>query len=461
MRKWLIWTTGILAVVLISLAAAAWYLSNKLEPYVRERTVAFLAKRFNGEVALERFDASMPLSDPLKILLTKGRGATIRVKASGILLRQAGAREGYPLLRIKTLAFRLDAAKLFESPAEIDEVRVEGMELALPPKEERKFKPESAEPRQTAKAPDVRIGAIVADGTKLVILPKDPMKAPLQFDLYQLRLEYAGKGAPMKYVTRLRNAKPPGVVDATGTFGPFDTQQPGESPLTGDYTFRNADLSVFKGIAGILESTGSFKGKLNEITVEGTTKTPDFRLPAANNPMPLTTKYHAVVDGTNGNTLLQPVAATLGSSGIVCRGGVVRYPGEDGKTVDLDCTVKDGKLEEFLKLAVKGPHPPMTGRADFNIKIVVPPGKVPYAQKLQLSGPFKLREGLFTNPSIQQKLDDMSRRAQGRPSDLSIKAATSDFDGVMTLRHQMLTIENVRPRVYPGRDLLHGRSPES
>jgi hypothetical protein len=105
--------------------------------------------------------------------------------------------------------------------------------------------------------------------------------------------------------------------------------------------------------------------------------------------------------------------------------------------------VKNGKLEEFLKLAVKGPRPPMTGRADFDIKIVVPPEKVPYSQKLQLSGPFKLREGLFTNPSIQEKLDDMSRRAQGKPSDLSIKAATSDFDGVMTLRHQLLTIESL------------------
>lgn len=443
MRKWLIWGGGALIVILAALIGSAWHLAGKLEPYVRERTVDYISGRFDGNVEIEKFDVSMPIRDPLKVLLNKGRGARMRVKASGILLRQRTAREGYPLLRIRQLSFQFDASRLFDDPAVLEEIRLDGMELAFPPKGEREFAAAEEAPQPARKYPDVRINAIIADGTKLVILPKDPAKAPLEFDLYKLRLEFAGKGAPMRYVTVLKNAKPPGVVDAVGTFGPFDAKHPGDSPLTGDYTFKNADLSVFKGIAGILESTGSFKGRLNEITVDGTTKTPDFRLPAANNRMPLTTRYHAIVDGTNGNTLLQPVDATLGTSRIVCRGGVVRYPGEDGKTVDLDCVVKDGKLEEFLRLAVKGPRPPMTGRADFDIKIVVPPGKVPYAEKLQLSGPFKLREGLFTNPSIQEKLDDMSRRAQGKPSDMSIKAATSDFEGMMTLRQQLLTIESL------------------
>lgn len=438
-KRWLIWTTAFAGLILAVLAGAGWYLSEQLEPFVRERTVAFLSQRFDGDVELEKFDLSMPVRDPLKVLLNKGRGARIKVKASGILLRQRGAREGYPLLRLKALTFDLDASRLFESPAVIDVVRIEGMELALPPKGERKFAAQSA----GKKAPNVFIGRIIADGTKLAILPKDPAKAPLQFDLYKLTLESAGHGVAMKYVTTMRNAKPPGVIDCHGMFGPYQSQEPGETPLTGEYVFRKADLSVFKGIAGLLDSAGRFAGKLNEITVDGETTVPDFRLRAANNPMKLTAAYHAIVDGGNGNTLLQPVNARLGNSAMVCKGGVVRYPGEDGKTVDLDCTVRDGRLDEFLRLAVKGDRPPMTGLVDFDVKIVVPPEKVPYAEKLQLAGPFKLREGLFTNPKIQEQLDDMSRRAQGKPSDMSITGATSHFEGRMTLKRQLLTISDL------------------
>lgn len=443
MRKFLIWSAAIVLVIIGGLAVAAWHLSGKIEPYVRGRTVEYLSRRFDGEVSIQKFDASMPIRDPLKVLLTKGRGANIRIKASGILLRQRGAREGFPLLKIRGLSFQVDAYRMFETPVLIDEVRIEGMELSLPPKGERRFATPDAPPASPETPIEVRFEEIIADGAKLTILPKDPSKAPLQFNLDKLMLEDAGAGQPMKYTTKLRNAKPPGIVDAAGTFGPFDSEHPGESPLTGDYVFRDADLSVFKGIAGKLHSSGSFRGRLNEIIVDGKTRVPDFRLPAANNPMLLTTSFHAVVDGTNGNTRLEPVQALLGKSPIGCRGGVVRYPGENGKTVDLDCSTSNGNLEDLLRLAVKGPRPPMTGRIDFKVKIVVPPGKVPYAEKLQLSGPFKLREGSFTNPSVQEKLDDMSRRAQGRPNDMSISAATSDFEGRMELRHGVLTLEDL------------------
>jgi hypothetical protein len=446
-RKWLIRIASAVGLVLAALAGTAWYLSEKIEPYVRERTVAFLEERFDGEVTLGKFDVSMPIREPLKVLLSKGRGAMLRVRASEILLRQRGAREGHPLLTIGALTFELDLSKMFESPAVLDEVRIEGMKLALPPKGERRFARKAEQPSPNApgasRPPNVLIDTIIADGTKLVILPKDTAKAPLEFDLYKLTLKTAGAGVAMKYTTTMRNAKPPGVIDCHGTFGPFETQEPGESPLTGDYVFKRADLAVFKGIAGLLDSTGRFSGKLNEIVVDGETTVPDFRLPAANNPMPLKTRFHAVVDGTNGNTRLDPVDAVLGTSPIRCQGGVVRLPGENGKTVDLDCTVRNGRLDQFLRLAVKGPGAPMKGFIDLDIKIVVPPEKVPYSQKLQLSGPFKLREAIFTNPRIQEQLDDMSRRAQGKPSDMSITGATSSFEGSMKLQRQLLTIPNL------------------
>lgn len=450
-RNWLIFVAATFGVIVLGLAGAGWYLSERLEPFVRAQTIAYLEQRFDGEVSLAKFDVSMPVRDPLKVLLERGRGAHLRVKASGIGLKQKGAREGHPLLRIAGLTFQIDLSKVLDDPAIIDEVHVEGLRLALPPKGERQFarpaeSPAGAVPGSDAtreRGKQVRVGRIIADGAKLTILPKDLAKAPLEFDLYELTLESAGSGVAMRYTTKMKNAKPPGVIDCRGTFGPFNPVEPGESPLTGDYVFRGADLAVFKGIAGKLDSTGKFSGKLNEILVDGETVVPDFRLPAVNQAVKLSTRFHAIVDGTNGNTRLQPVTALLGRSAIRCQGEVARYPGDNGKTVDLSCAVKDGVLDEMLRLAVKGERPPMTGKADFNLKILVPPEKAPYAEKLRLSGPFKLKDAMFTNPKVQAQLDDMSRRAQGKPKDLSITGMTSYFEGRMRLERQLLTLNDL------------------
>ena len=69
----------------------------------------------------------------------------------------------------------------------------------------------------------------------------------------------------MKYDATLTNAKPPGEIQSNGTFGPWNAAEPGDTPLTGEYRFEKADLSVFAGIAGILRSTGRFTGSLSSI----------------------------------------------------------------------------------------------------------------------------------------------------------------------------------------------------
>ena len=73
----------------------------------------------------------------------------------------------------------------------------------------------------------------------------------------------------MKYDAALTNAKPPGEILSKGTFGPWAAEEPGDTPVSGEYDFRDADLSVFKGIAGTLASTGDFDGSLSSLSVHG------------------------------------------------------------------------------------------------------------------------------------------------------------------------------------------------
>jgi hypothetical protein len=132
--------------------------------------------------------------------------------------------------------------------------------------------------------------------------------------------------------------------------------------------------------------------------------------------MPLHTKFHAVVDGTKGDTYLQPVEARLGESDFTCEGGVINVKGK-GHIIDLDVTVPNGRIQDFLELGVKTTPVVMTGRLTMKTKLHIPPGKESVTRKIGLKGGFTLRQIHFTNPEVEDKVDMLSLRAQGDPKE--------------------------------------------
>jgi hypothetical protein len=68
------------------------------------------------------------------------------------------------------------------------------------------------------------------------------------------------------------------------------------------------------------------------MVVDGETDTPDFRLTHFGTALALHTKFHARVDGTNGDTWLEPVEATLGNSHFWAQGQIVHVaPAVNGR----------------------------------------------------------------------------------------------------------------------------------
>ena len=145
--------------------------------------------------------------------------------------------------------------------------------------------------------------------------------------------------------------------------------------------------------------------------------------------MPLHTTFHAVVDGLSGDTYLTPVNAHLGRSDITCSGAVINIRGK-GHIINLDVQVPNGRIEDFLELTVKSRRPMMTGRLTMHSKLNIPPGKESVAKKIELKSAFTLREIHFTNPKTEDKLDEMSLRAQGRPKEA--EPGAPDIHSVMT-----------------------------
>jgi hypothetical protein len=85
--------------------------------------------------------------------------------------------------------------------------------------------------------------------------------------------------------------------------------------------------------------------------VDGKTDTPDFQVKISGHKVPLHTEFHAIVDGTDGDTYLQPVKAQFLHSFLTARGYVVRVQGEPGRHVYLDVAMDQARIEDLLRLA--------------------------------------------------------------------------------------------------------------
>jgi hypothetical protein len=155
------------------------------------------------------------------------------------------------------------------------------------------------------RGPSPSVGRITADDTLLEIGSRKPGHDPRP-SRSASSLTDAAFDRPTAYQATLTNPVPQGLIESRGTFGPWQPDDPTLTPLTGTYTF-NADLNSIKGLGGHLDSTGTFEGRLEQILAKGTTRTPDFSLDIGGQPVPLTTEFTAIVDGTNGAPVLQSV----------------------------------------------------------------------------------------------------------------------------------------------------------
>jgi hypothetical protein len=256
----------------------------------------------------------------------------------------------------------------------------------------------------------------------------------------------------MNYNAVLTNAKPPGEIQSMGMFGPWDRDEPGDTPLAGDYKFTHADLGVFSGIAGFLDSKGAFHGTLSAITAKGEATVPDFRLKSVGNRMPLRTQFEVEVDGTNGDTILKPVRARLGSTSFTTSGAVLKKEGDHARTIKFDVNMPQGRLQDLLRLAVKG-SPMMEGLITMRTNIVIPPLSGDISDKLRLDGNFKLAEAKFMRAAVQDQIDKLSRKGQGQPKNEDIDDVLSNMSGAFHLQNQLLRFLNFEFTV-PGADVV-------
>jgi hypothetical protein len=424
---------GSLLLIFLAGLIAAIRLRHHVGPILRARVIESLSTRFNSRVELGEFDV-----DVLNGL---------EVRGSAVKLFPNNFESDQPLFVVSRFSFHTTWTKLLRTPMHIERVYVEGLEINLPPKDKRKKLQSTAGGKVS-----IYLNEIDVENAHLTLGTDKPGKVPLDFDIRHLVLNSVGNEQALRFKATLVNPKPIGDIETAGNFGPYKSDDPGSSPVNGNYEFTNADLSTIKGIAGILSSKGGYSGELDQITVDGTTDTPDFRLTISGHPVALHTDFHAIVDGTNGDTYLQPVDATLLHSHIVASGYVVRSKDRSGHEIVLDATVDKSRIEDLLRLGVRTDPPVMTGYVRLKTKIEIPPGNAPVSDKLRLKGNFTISGAHFTDPATQKKIDSLSMRAQGRPkegTDDIPDNVNSRMQGKFTLLNSSLTLKDLEYTV-PG-----------
>jgi len=158
------------------------------------------------------------------------------------------------------------------------------------------------------------------------------------------------------------------------------------------------------------------------------------------------------VDGTSGDTYLQPVNGKILDTSLVAKGSVVRVATPKGHHVELDVVIETGKIDDLLKLAVRTDPPVMTGFVRLKTKLDLPPGEPDVSDRLKLAGHFEVSEVHFTNDKTQGKIDALSMRSQGKPrlaQDQIPDDIHSDLKGTFRLANGVLSFSQLRFQV-PG-----------
>ncbi|MEY4093416.1 MAG: hypothetical protein RLZZ53_615 [Acidobacteriota bacterium] len=311
---------------------------RSVEPRLRQWLVSHLSESFEGQVDLESARLTwLPL----------------RLVATNLTVRHHGRTDVPPLLVVSSFAMDLKATDIWTST--IDRVHVDGLEINIPPKDagtgERPLPaPGSHNPNAQPGGRALFIRRLTATNARLAVIPREFSKNARVWDIFELELQNIGNGSHVPFTAALINPIPYGTVEATGQFGPWNSDAPGNSPLRGSYTF-TADLGTIDGLAGGLSAKGDMSGVFDRIVTTGNTETPNFKLTEVDGTaLPLHTTYEAVVHGANGDVELKTVDITLGKSRMMARGLLDGTKGVTGKRLIVSVKSSATHLGEVLQL---------------------------------------------------------------------------------------------------------------
>src|ERR1039457_4493295 len=109
-EKWVAGSGAAAIAVLIGLIVAGSILSRRIEPYIRQQAEQYLRNRFHADVQIASLRVRLPGLSPLRMLFTRGRGASGAGEVEGRVVRMPGQADAPPVLGILKFSTGIDVA---------------------------------------------------------------------------------------------------------------------------------------------------------------------------------------------------------------------------------------------------------------------------------------------------------------------------------------------------------------
>lgn len=325
--------------------------------------------------------------------------------ADGVTFYRHGDTQIPPLATLDRMTVVGSWTNLLFHPHELYEIRLGGLHVQIPPAgtkaRELDFHGDMVSPSEQT----IAIETIIADGTTLDFLAASS-SPPLRLQFPELQIHNVHRGQPLSFSARVLIPKPQGTVLASGSVGPFRTNDYGATPLSGTYSLQNADLSRVHGVAGHASANGRYNGTFSGIETFGKVAIPDFRAASAH-VVQLNADYRVLVNGTNGDVKIQNTVVRTGENLITASGSVAGKP----NNVNLTIATKGSRIQDLLKI-VEHDDPSMVGKVSFHAAVSLKSGAGKFLQRLGVRGELSLAQVSFVTPGTQHDMDAFSARVQ-------------------------------------------------
>jgi hypothetical protein len=430
LRRWIFqrrWILVSVAVVAVGVASAAILLTLNW-PFTETAVTKALEDRFARDVTIRKFRSTY---------FPPG------CVAEGIEFLHRERKDLPPLITVQTLTIRASYSGLLRIHKAINNVRVAGLHVLVPAKNPNASRQTFPLTNSTS-GRTLTIGDIATDGAILEFVSEQRAEDRFTLRIDHLVLDHVGESDPVTFHARFSNTEPPGEIRSDGRFGPWNDDDPASTALSGSYTYEHAKLAVFEGIAGTLSSRGKFSGTLGHIDAEGDLDVPDFKV-SGGHVVHLASNFHAVVDGTNGDTYLTRVESHFGRTTVISQGDVKGHPGEHGKTAMLSMSVSQGRIEDLLSL-FNSAQPAETGEVRLQTKVELPPGPQAFLKRLRLDGELGIGSGRFTDPKVQEPVNRLAESARGETKDqeeVDASAVLSNLKGRFSASGGIAKLSNI------------------
>ena len=431
------WRSIVAGAALVALTLAAggtvWWLQTA-EPRLRHDLERWLSERLNSDVSVETLDVDLFPS--------------VRLVGTNLVLRIKDRPDLAPFVTIRRWVGTGDVVGLWNRRLAV--MRLEGAEIVVPPGRKQDLRPLRVNGGEGGEAPASAtrgpvVGRLEADQVLITVQPRQADRDPVRWDVRDLVIDEFSLDAASPFRASVDTPLPKDRALASGTVGPWPRRDLETLPLQGQYTF-DGDLGAIPGLEGKVHVAGRALGALERLETVGEASSPELGLSTGGGGrLPLTATYQAIFDGTSGDLALTRMTTRLGASTFEVTGSVLRQRGVRGRHVSLRTrTPEPVDLADVMRLLVDRGASPMAGRLGLRAGLDIPAGDGDVQDRLTVDGTFDVARARFRDPGVRDRIDLLSRRGQGRPTDTAIADVRSEMAGHVLLRRRQLRLDAVR-----------------